>query len=211
MAKHEDVAGELQRLAEVIARCQLCDLARTRTKAVPGDGPVETDILFIGEGPGFHEDKQGRPFVGAAGTFLDEMLASIGLDRGKVFVTNVVKCRPPNNRDPAPTEIAACAPYLDKQIALLDPLVIVTLGRHSMARFFAGEMISRIHGSARVVDGRTVVAFYHPAAALHQQALRSTLEQDFRKLPRYVEEARARARPANPPADPDPPQQLSLF
>lgn len=207
----QDVAAELQQLAETIARCPLCDLARTRTKAVPGDGPADAELLFIGEGPGFHEDKQGRPFVGAAGKFLDEMLASIGLDRSKVFVTNVVKCRPPNNRDPEPKEIAACAPYLDKQIALLDPLVIVTLGRHSMGRFFPGEMISRIHGTARVLDGRTVVAFYHPAAALHQQALRNTLEQDFRKLPRFVEEARARVRQSKPSSDDEPPRQLSLF
>jgi uracil-DNA glycosylase len=202
---------ELQQLDAVIRQCPLCDLSKTRTKAVPGDGPVDAELMFVGEGPGFHEDRQGRPFVGAAGQFLDQMLASIGLERRQVFVTNVVKCRPPNNRDPLPAEIAACAPYLDKQMALINPLVIVTLGRHSMARFFPGEKISAIHGTARVVDGRTVVALYHPAAALHQQSLRATLEEDFRKLPRFIDEAKARAGRKEQPGGENPPQQLSLF
>ena len=203
---------DLQTLDAVIRRCPLCDLSKTRTNAVPGDGPADAELLFIGEGPGFNEDRQGRPFVGAAGQFLDQMLASIGLDRSKVFVTNVVKCRPPNNRDPLPAEIAACAPYLEQQMALIKPLVVVTLGRHSMGRFFPGEKISAIHGTARQVDGQTVVALYHPAAALHQQSLRTTLEEDFRKIPHFLEEARARTRQAGEqtPAD-DPPQQLSLF
>lgn len=203
--------AELQQLDAVIRQCPLCDLSRTRTKAVPGDGPADAELMFVGEGPGFHEDRQGRPFVGAAGQFLDQMLASIGLERRQVFVTNVVKCRPPNNRDPLPAEITACAPYLDKQMALINPLVIVTLGRHSMARFFPGEKISTIHGTARVVDGRTVVALYHPAAALHQQHLRATLEEDFRKLPRFIEEAKTRTRQKEQPGRENPPQQLSLF
>jgi uracil-DNA glycosylase len=203
--------AELQQLDAVIRQCPLCDLSTTRTKAVPGDGPADAELMFVGEGPGFHEDRQGRPFVGAAGQFLDQMLASIGLERRQVFVTNVVKCRPPNNRDPLPAEISACAPYLDKQIALIDPLVIVTLGRHSMARFFPGQKISGIHGTARVVDGRTVVALYHPAAALHQQSLRTTLEEDFRKLPRFIEEAKTRTRQTEQPGSENPPQQLSLF
>jgi uracil-DNA glycosylase len=202
---------ELQQLDAVIRQCPLCDLSTTRTKAVPGDGPADAELMFVGEGPGFHEDRQGRPFVGAAGQFLDQMLASIGLERRQVFVTNVVKCRPPNNRDPLPAEIAACAPYLDKQMALINPLVIVTLGRHSMARFFPGEKISAIHGTARVVDGRTVVALYHPAAALHQQSLRATLEEDFRKLPRFIEEAKSRTRQNEQPGSEKSPQQLSLF
>lgn len=209
----ENTQTELQALDAVIRRCPLCDLSTSRTNAVPGDGPADAELLFVGEGPGFHEDRQGRPFVGAAGQFLDEMLQSIGLERRQVFVTNVVKCRPPNNRDPLPPEIAACAPYLEKQIALVNPMLIVTLGRHSMARFFPGEKISAIHGTARVVDGRTIVALYHPAAALHQQSLRHTLEEDFRKLPRFIEEARARLRQAGAAADTGepPPQQLSLF
>jgi uracil-DNA glycosylase len=203
--------AELQQLDAVIRQCPLCDLSTTRTKAVPGDGPADAELMFVGEGPGFHEDRQGRPFVGAAGQFLDQMLASIGLERRQVFVTNVVKCRPPNNRDPQPAEIAACAPYLDKQMALINPLVIVTLGRHSMARFFPGEKISAIHGTARVVDGRTVVALYHPAAALHQQSLRATLEEDFRKLPRFIDEAKTRSGRKEQPGGENPPQQLSLF
>jgi uracil-DNA glycosylase len=203
---------ELQKLDAVIRRCPLCDLSTTRTNAVPGDGPADAEIMFIGEGPGFNEDRQGRPFVGAAGQFLDQMLASIDLDRSKVFVTNIVKCRPPNNRDPLPAEIAACAPYLEQQMALINPLVVVTLGRHSMGRFFPGEKISAIHGTARQVEGRTVIALYHPAAALHQQSLRTTLEEDFRKIPGFLEEARARTRQVGEAvrAD-DPPQQLSLF
>lgn len=200
----------LEKLDAIIRQCPLCDLSKTRTKAVPGDGPVDAELMFVGEGPGFHEDRQGRPFVGAAGQFLDQMLTGIGLARDQVFVTNIVKCRPPNNRDPHPTEIAACAPYLDQQIGLINPLVIVTLGRHSMARFFPGEKISGIHGTARVVDGRTIVALYHPAAALHQQSLRTTLEEDFRTLPRFVDEARARMAKRPLPGE-DPPQQLSLF
>lgn len=203
---------ERRRLDATIRQCPLCDLSKTRTKAVPGEGPLDAEVLFVGEGPGFHEDRQGRPFVGAAGQFLDTMLAGIGLDRQRVFITNVVKCRPPNNRDPLPAEIAACAPYLDQQITLIDPLLIVTLGRHSMARFFPGEKISGIHGTARLVEGRTIVALYHPAAALHQQGLRNTLEEDFRKLPRYIAEARSRIRQAQGSARPeDPPRQLSLF
>jgi uracil-DNA glycosylase len=203
---------ELQKLDAVIRRCPLCDLSTTRTNAVPGDGPADAEIMFIGEGPGFNEDRQGRPFVGAAGQFLDQMLASIDLDRSKVFVTNIVKCRPPNNRDPLPAEITACAPYLEQQMALINPLVVVTLGRHSMGRFFPGEKISAIHGTARQVEGRTVIALYHPAAALHQQSLRTTLEEDFRKIPGFLEEARARTRQVGEAvrAD-DPPQQLSLF
>jgi uracil-DNA glycosylase len=203
--------AELQQLDAVIRQCPLCDLSTTRTKAVPGDGPADAELMFVGEGPGFHEDRQGRPFVGAAGQFLDQMLASIGLERRQVFVTNVVKCRPPNNRDPQPAEIAACAPYLDKQMALINPLVIVTLGRHSMARYFPGEKISAIHGTARLVDGRTVVALYHPAAALHQQSLRATLEEDFRKLPRFIDEAKTRSGQKEQPGGENPPQQLSLF
>lgn len=202
----------MQQLDAAIRQCPLCDLSKTRTKAVPGDGPTDAELMFIGEGPGFNEDRQGRPFVGAAGQFLDSMLASIGLERRQVFVTNVVKCRPPNNRDPLPAEVAACAPYLEQQIALINPLVVVTLGRHSMARFFPGEKISSVHGTARLLDGRAVVALYHPAAALHQQSLRTTLEEDFRKLPRFVEEARVRARQAKEPVSSDEtPRQLSLF
>lgn len=179
----------MRELEAQVRTCQLCRLAKTRTNAVPGEGYVRTDVMFIGEGPGYHEDKQGRPFVGQAGNFLNELLALAGLQRERVYITNVVKCRPPNNRDPEPDEKLACAPYLERQIALINPKVIVTLGRHSMARFFPGERISQIHGTARVVDGRLCVAMYHPAAGLHQASLADIIRDDFRKLPLFMEEA----------------------
>jgi len=169
--------------------CPLCELSRTRTNAVPGDGASKARILFIGEGPGWNEDKQGKPFVGPAGKFLDELLTIAGVSREDVFITNVVKCRPPGNRDPLPDEIAACAPYLDRQIALIDPEVVVTLGRFSMARWFPGERISKIHGNPKRDGKRLIVPMYHPAAALHQQALRGLIEADFAKLPGFLEDA----------------------
>src|SRR5439155_20016400 len=146
------------------------------------------------EGPGFNEDKQGRPFVGQAGKFLNELLQIAGLSRESVYIANVVKCRPPNNRDPEPDEIAACAPYLERQMALINPRVIVTLGRYSMARFFPGEKVRQIHGTARLVEGRICVAMYHPAAGLHQASLADTIRSDFRKLPVFIEEARLMSR-----------------
>ncbi len=179
----------MRELEAQVKTCQLCRLAKTRTNAVPGEGYVRADVMFIGEGPGYHEDRQGRPFVGPAGNFLNELLELAGLQRERVYITNVVKYRPPNNRDPEPDEKLACAPYLERQIALIDPKVIVTLGRHSMARFFPGERISQIHGMARVVDGRLCVAMYHPAAGLHQASLADIIRNDFRKLPLFMEEA----------------------
>jgi DNA polymerase len=174
--------------------------------------------MFIGEGPGFHEDKQGRPFVGPAGQFLDELLASIDLKRADVFITNVVKCRPPENRDPKPEEIEACNDYLDRQIAAISPQVIVTLGRHSMAKFFGGEKISAIHGRARKVDGRICFAMYHPAAGLHQASLKDTIRADFKKIPQVLAEAermeaegKMKAEASQPKPKEEPPQQLSLF
>jgi DNA polymerase len=170
--------------------------------------------MFIGEGPGYHEDMQGRPFVGPAGRFLEELLQSIGLRRDQVYITNVVKCRPPGNRDPAPNEIAACAPYLDRQLAILNPKVIVTLGRYSMARFFPGQSISRIHGQAKREGNRAILAMYHPAAALHRQELQPVLRQDMLKVPALLEELQHQGpdQPAEPgQEDEDEPQQLSLF
>lgn len=178
----------MRELENQVRTCQLCRLAKTRTNAVPGEGFVRADVMFIGEGPGYHEDRQGRPFVGAAGSFLNELLELAGLQRERVFITNVVKCRPPNNRDPEVDEKLACAPYLERQIALINPKVIVTLGRHSMSNFFPGERISQIHGQARVVDGRLCVAMYHPAAGLHQASLADIIRADFRKLPVYLEQ-----------------------
>jgi DNA polymerase len=182
----------MRELETQVRVCRLCKLARTRTNAVPGEGNLHAEVMFIGEGPGYHEDRQGRPFVGAAGQFLNELLNIAGLSREGVYITNVVKCRPPNNRDPEPEEMAACAPYLVRQIELINPMVIVTLGRYSMVRFFPGEKISQIHGTARLVDGRLCVAMYHPAAGLHQASLADVIRSDFKKVPIFVEQARRR-------------------
>ncbi|GER82831.1 MAG: uracil-DNA glycosylase [Thermogemmatispora sp.] len=209
----------LREIAAEVSVCTKCDLCKGRTKAVPGEGPPNARILFIGEGPGYHEDKQGRPFVGPAGQFLDELLQSINLKRSDVFITNVVKCRPPNNRDPLPEEISACNDYLDRQIAAIKPLLIVTLGRYSMAKFFGSAKISAIHGKAQKKDGYICMAMYHPAAGLHQASLKETIRQDFKKIPVVLAEAErlaaegklgsASSPAANPPEEP--PQQLSLF
>ena len=179
---------DLNKVASEVRVCPKCPLAATRTKAVPGEGPHNAEVLLIGEGPGYHEDKQGRPFIGASGQFLTELLAHAGYKREEVFITNVVKCRPPGNRDPQPNEIAACSEYLQRQIALINPKVIVTLGRFSMAQYFPGAKISAIHGQAKMVDGRAIVAMFHPAAALHQPALRDAITEDFRKLKQIIAE-----------------------
>ena len=176
----------LQEIRQEITTCQLCQLAKERVNAVPGEGPARVDIMFIGEAPGFHENRSGKPFVGQAGQFLDELLQAAGVDRDQVFITNVVKCRPPNNRDPLPEELKACQNYLDEQIALLDPQVIVTLGRISMAKFVTDGRISAIHGHTHNVEGRKVVTMYHPAAALHQPNLRQTLIEDFARLKKFI-------------------------
>jgi uracil-DNA glycosylase family 4 len=209
---------ELARIAAEVSACTLCPLAKGRTRAVPGEGPADAEIMFIGEGPGFHEDRQGRPFVGAAGQFLEELLASVGLKRQQVFIANVVKCRPPGNRDPLPEELAACRPYLDRQIEALRPKVIVTLGRYSMARYFPTASISQIHGQPRRVGDFYVLPMFHPAAGLHQPRWRPVIEEDFKKLPALLAEARQlRAQPApkneenGPDAPTDQYQQLSLF
>ncbi len=185
----EQAATTLRGLATQISVCTKCDLCKTRTHAVPGEGNPNADIVFIGEGPGFYEDQQARPFVGAAGKFLDELLASIGLKRSNVFICNVLKCRPPSNRDPLPSEISACKDWLDQQLEAIAPRVIVTLGRFSMGRYFPGQSISRIHGQPKKVGEVTVVPMYHPAAALHQGSLRRTIELDFQKLPALLTEA----------------------
>ncbi len=207
----------LREVAVEVSTCSKCNLCKGRTKAVPGEGNLDAKILFIGEGPGFHEDQQGRPFVGPAGQFLDELLASIELRRADVFITNVVKCRPPNNRDPLPEEIDACDNYLDRQIAALNPQVIVTLGRYSMTKFFGNEKISAIHGRARKKNGYICIAMYHPAAGLHQASLKDVIRNDFKKIPIVVAEAeRLAAQAPVKTVEPakmreEPPQQLSLF
>jgi DNA polymerase len=204
----------LQEVAAEVSTCTKCKLCKGRTRAVPGEGNPNAKILFIGEGPGYHEDQQGRPFVGPAGQFLDELLASIGLKRSDVFIANVVKCRPPQNRDPESDEIAACNDYLDRQIAAIKPSVVVTLGRYSMSKFFSGEKISVIHGRARKRDGYICIAMYHPAAGLHQASLKDVIREDFKKIPVVVAEAERMAfEPLPKPTKPkeEPPQQLSLF
>ncbi len=205
-----------ERLAEIAHRvraCTRCDLWRTRTQAVPGEGNPRAEVMFIGEAPGYHEDRQGRPFVGAAGQFLNELLGRAGLRREEVYITNVVKCRPPGNRDPLPDEIAACAPYLEEQLAAIQPRVIVTLGRYSMARWFPNEKISRIHGQARRIGPYVVVPMYHPAAALHQPALKELVEKDFEKLGEIITQVRAEAASAAAQTDErgEKPQQMRLF
>jgi len=198
---------ELDRLAEQIRNCTRCLLHQGRTKAVPGEGPPDADIMFIGEGPGFHEDQQGRPFVGASGRFLEELLENIGLKREDVFITNVIKCRPPGNRDPLPEEIETCKPYLDRQIELIQPKLIVTLGRFSMARAFPKARISRVHGQPRKIDGIVYYPMYHPAAALHQPSLRSVVVEDVNQIPDVLDKASEIAETELPVEA----EQLSLF
>ena len=196
-------------VAALARSCGRCELSRGRTLAVPGEGDPNAEIMFIGEAPGWNEDQQGLPFIGAAGQFLNELLASISLDRSTVFITNIVKCRPPGNRDPLPDEIMACQPYLDTQIDTINPLMIVTLGRYSMSKWFPNERISRIHGQGRAFGERVVVPMYHPAAALHQASLRATIEADFLKLPRFLYEAREKKLAASD--QPRPTVQNRLF
>ena len=173
----------LEAIGAEVRRCTACGLCEKRTKAVPGEGAIKSGIMLIGEGPGFNEDQQGRPFVGPAGKLLEEMLAAVGLHREQVFITNVVKCRPPGNRDPQPDEIAACNGYLDRQLAAIDPRIVVTLGRFSLARFFPGAKISAIHGQPKFADGRAYVPFYHPAAGLRTPSIKQMLFEDVQKLP----------------------------
>jgi DNA polymerase len=195
----------LSELCQEIALCQLCNIARNRTRVVPGEGPEDAEIMFVGEAPGWHEDQQGRPFVGPAGKYLEQLLALIGFRREQVYITNIIKTRPPDNRDPLPEEIANCRAWLERQIEIIRPRMIVTLGRYSMAMFFPGKTISKIHGTAQKQDGVVYFAMYHPAAALHQQSLRQIIEADMRKIPSLLAEAKTMAE-TEPPA-----QQLSMF
>ncbi len=195
----------LSELYEEIALCQECEIAKYRTKVVPGEGAEDADILFIGEAPGWHEDQQGRPFVGPAGLYLDELLTSINLKRKQVYIANVIKCRPQGNRDPLPSEIDNCRKWLERQIELIRPRMIVTLGRYSMAMFFSGRSISKIHGTAQKRDNIIYYAMYHPAAALHQQSLRQTIEADMLKIPSLLAQAET------VPETKQQPQQLNMF
>jgi DNA polymerase len=181
----------LAQIADEVRGCTRCALSSRRTLAVPGEGNVLSDVLLVGEGPGAREDATGRPFVGPAGQLLTELLRGIGWEREDVFITNVVKCRPPGNRDPEPDESAACAGYLERQERALDPAVVVTLGRHSLQRYLPGARIGAVHGRLRrSFSGQHVFPMYHPAAALHQASLRETLFRDMRGLPAALLAAR---------------------
>lgn len=213
----DDRAAALQAIAGQIKACTRCDLYKGTTNAVPGTGNIHAEIMFIGEGPGFHEDKQGLPFVGRSGDYLTYLLGLINLRRDEVFITNVVKHRPPENRDPLPAEIIACKDYLDEQIALIDPLVIATLGRFSMARYFPNGKISQIHGQPKFEDGRAYYPLFHPAAVLRNPGLRREMEADIHRLLEIVAQVKARRTSGQqPPDEPasqndEPPTQLSLF
>jgi len=206
----------LAQIAKEVSVCTNCALHHSRKKAVPGEGPAHAEIMFIGEGPGFHENEQGRPFVGAAGQFLDQLLAQAGVTRSDVWIGNVVKCRPPGNRDPLPEELASCDLYLERQIQAINPSIIVTLGRFSMNKFFPGAKISAVHGQMRKVGERFVIAMFHPAAALHQASLKPAILADFAKLPELLKQARLALGKSAPEAkkeEPkeDDPKQLNLF
>jgi uracil-DNA glycosylase len=216
----------LSAVAAEVSGCTRCPLHVGRNLTVPGEGNPLSDVLLVGEGPGGREDATGRPFVGPAGELLDELLQSIGWAREHVFIANVVKCRPPGNRDPEPEEISACRPYLDRQEAALDPAVIVTLGRHSLRRYLPDARIGEVHGRLRRSGGRFVFPMYHPAAALHQSSLRETLFADMRGLPAALLAAREAIEaertesvqaispdptPPAPTAETDDAEQMTLF
>lgn len=216
---YEALAAALHAIAEEVSVCTACELHKGRTKAVPGEGPINAEIMFIGEAPGRNEDLQGRPFVGQAGKLLEELLGEIGLTREDVWIGNVVKCRPPENRDPRPEEIAACAGYLERQIALLQPRVIATLGRFSMEKFFPGAKITRVHGQARRDGRRVLIPLYHPAYILRNMSAKPDAVRDMRKIPRLLErleqvlaeEAAAGVTSNEPEPAPSDPEQLSMF
>jgi len=202
----------LQQIDEEVQTCSKCGLHFSRKHGVSGAGPADADIMFIGEGPGFHENETGIPFVGGSGRFLDELLENIGMKREDVFIGTVVKCRPPGNRDPQTIELEACDPYLERQIGAINPKVIVTLGRFSMAKYMPNAKISEVHGQAMNIRGRLIVPMYHPAAALHQRSLRPILESDCAKLPDLI--AQADGIPEfvdGSTTENTPPEQLSMF
>jgi DNA polymerase len=211
----------LQEIATEVSVCEKCDLYSGAKHAVPWTGNPHAEVMLIGEAPSYVDDRRGAPFSGPSGLFLDELLALAGLSRAEVFLTNIVKHRSPESRALTPDEITACAPYLTRQIAAVDPLVIVALGRGAATRFFPKVRITMMHGQAKLIDGRIVIAMYNPAAALHQEHLRTTVMEDFRRaLPAAIAEARrlaaegklARGTGTTPREEEQPPpQQLSLL
>ena len=197
----------LQDIAEEVRSCTKCALHKGRINAVPGEGTGNASIMFIGEGPGFYEDREGRPFVGPAGKFLEQLLTSINIKRTEVYIANMVKCRPINNRDPLPAEIQECSPYLDRQIEIVNPKLVVTLGRHALSKFFPGESIMRARGKPRKLsDDRIIYPILHPAAALHRQDLRATIETDFLTIPELLKN-----HSSEPVTTDESPKQLDLF
>jgi DNA polymerase len=209
----EERQAALVKIATEIAACTACNLHQGRTQTVPGDGSAQAEIMFVGEAPGFHEDKEGIPFVGASGRYLERLLEMIGLHRNDVFITNVVRCRPPQNRDPLRPELEACDPYLDRQISIIQPKIISTLGRYGMAKFFPAGKISKIHGQPKFADGRIYYPLFHPAAVLRNPSLRPVMEEDFKRMKKLLDEFEQHVKEAPPPEEPPPrpPEQLSLF
>lgn len=214
----EDRAAALAVIAEEVRKCKLCRLHEKATNGVPGAGDPHAEIMFIGEGPGFNEDKQGLPFVGRSGDYLERLLKLLNLKRDQVFIGNVVKHRPPENRDPLPDEIIACKPYLDRQIEIIDPLMIVTLGRFSMARYFPNGKITQIHGKPKFDERRAYYPLFHPAAVLRNPSLEPQMEADFKRVPEILAQVKAlRTKNPNPQTPPsekppeEPPKQLRLF
>lgn len=213
----EEKTNKLQKVADEVELCTLCPLYKTATRGVPGEGNPDADILFVGEGPGQKEDELGRPFVGAAGRLLEELLKHIGLTRNDVFIANVIKHRPPGNRDPLPEEVEACWPYLHRQINTIQPKVIVLLGRHALARFLPGKSISQVRGKPYRAGGQVYFPVYHPAAALYQGSLKQVLFDDMEKLPAILKQVKERAdipaleESSGTPTEKVPPPQGSLF
>ena len=188
--------------AHLIHHCRACPLGMTRTNAVPGEGPPDAEVMIIAEGPGRHEDEQGRPFVGPAGKLLDQLLQEAGLDRDEVYITNMIKCRAPDNRDPEPEELAACSKHLDRQINILQPRMIITLGKFSLARFLPGETsVTKIRGKLRHRRGQFIYPIIHPAAGLRRGEYKQMIEEDFRNIPAVLKRIRE-----NPPEEEPEPQ-----
>ncbi|MFZ5391595.1 MAG: uracil-DNA glycosylase family protein [Patescibacteria group bacterium] len=177
----------LQNIAQDVKNCQKCQLCLKRTNTVPGNGDLNSELVFVGEGPGKNEDLQGVPFVGAAGKYLDKLLASIGLTRPQIFITNIVKCRPPDNRDPLPEEVATCSPFLAQQLQIIKPKLIITLGRHAMNFFLPNLKISSAHGQPKRYQGQVYLPLYHPAAGLYNPATRTDIDSDFLKIPAILQ------------------------
>jgi DNA polymerase len=201
----------LEELAKKIGDCKRCGLWKGTNNAVPGEGDSDSQVLFVGEGPGFHEDKMGRPFVGQAGKLLDKLLALVGLSRKEVFIANVIKHRPPENRDPLPSEITACRYWLDQQLEIIKPKIVVTLGRYSLARFLLNAKISEVHGQPVKVKHQVMVPMYHPAAALRSRVVMDRLSADFQKNAKILRNPNKISEVQELKGTEDDPNQMSFF